>query len=520
MRTVARLCSWFFITAFAAGCPETRVSEDSGMTIDDVGGAADDARVPPDAGPPEPCTTPGAVESVACGQCGSVERFCSAAGTWAYGVCEDEGVCAPGTTDTIACGNCGTQMARCTTECVWESLGACSGEGACAPGLTTRSGEGCAAGETRDVVCSDACAFEPTGMCERDACTTPGATETVSCGSMCGTTERFCTATSTWEYGACEEAGMCVPGSVGTQPCGMCGTQATRCTTECVSETRGACMAEGECMPDATRVTAMGCPSGQVQSQRCSASCGWVSTGACTTRRLVDVMLLVDVTGSHASGRVAPNVSLVSTRLFEPLLAIADVAVGVSFYADFPGWSGGDRPFEAGIEPSLTASPVTTELATFTERSGGDGPESGIEALSILSGGSVPGSAVPLSCSSGRVMGGCWRPHAQRVIVIWTDAVQHNGPSTTGPGLDFPYEPAVPGAASWTTESTLGRMLDQDILLLVIAHEADARAQHAVMVSDLSQPASDVFDVTHGGVAALGTALDAVVARVRGLTSP
>lgn len=511
------------------GCPETTVIGDSGVPAEDVGmrsddvGTTDDARIPPDAGPPEPCSTPGAVENVACGQCGTVERFCSASGTWAYGLCEDEGECAPGTTDTIECGNCGTQMARCTIACMWESVGACTGEGECPPGLMTRSGEGCAAGETRDVVCNDECSFEPTSMCERDECMTPGATERVSCGTMCGTVERFCSVSGSWEYGTCDEAGMCVPGSTGTQPCGMCGTLATRCTTACAWETTGACMAEGECVPDATRVTSMGCPGGQVQSQRCSATCGWESTGACTTRRLIDVMLLIDITGSRLA-RVSGGIDTIRTRLFDALVGIEDVAVGVSFYADFPMSSSSatreDRPFEAGVEPSLMAATAGAELAGYPRtRSGGDGAESGIEALSVLAGGPVPASASALTCSSGRVPGGCWRADAQRVIVVWTDAPNHHGPLATGDGLEFPYDPAIPGAAMWTTESALGRMRTEGILLLVLMDDAFGRPQHVRMISDLGQPASDLIDVA-AGTSGLGTGLDAVVARVRGLAAP
>lgn len=510
----------------SVGCPETTLpADDSGVIGDDVGSATSDAYVPPDAGPPEPCSTPGVVENVACGQCGTVERFCSASGTWAYGLCEDEGECAPGTTDVIPCGNCGSQMARCTTACSWEVLGECSGEGECPPGLMTRTGDGCAAGEARDVVCNDACAFEPTSMCERDECMTPGATERVNCGSMCGTTERFCTAGGTWEYGACEEAGMCVPGTTGTQPCGMCGMLATRCTTACAWETAGACMAEGECVPDATRVTATGCPSGQLQTQRCSATCGWESTGACTARRLIDVMVLVDVTGSHGRERVADNVGTARTRLIEPLLALGDVAVGVSFYSDFPidrmfstpGGEPGDSPFEAGIEPVLTAAEAAAELAGHPERHGGDGPESGVEALSVLTGGPVPSSATPLACSSGRVMGGCWRPEALRVIVLWTDADHHNGPSASG-GVEYPYGPEVPGAAEWTSAGVLGRMRDQNVLLLAVIDQAGALLQHRRMIAGLSQPATDVIDASPGTTADIGRAFDAVVARVGGIS--
>jgi len=107
------------------------------------------------------CDTPGRLETVGCGFCGTVDRFCTAAGVWEYGVCEEEGVCEPGDTDTVACGRrCGSQEARCTDECRWEATGECSDEGECAPGTTTRTTEGCEPGEQRIDVCSASCAYE------------------------------------------------------------------------------------------------------------------------------------------------------------------------------------------------------------------------------------------------------------------------------------------------------------------------------------------------------------------------
>lgn len=237
---------------------------DGGSEIDAGGGGAD-------SGPPEPCDSPGTVETVACGSCGTVDRFCTATGVWSYGVCEDEGECAPGTTDSVACGSCGTQQRRCTAACAWETVGACTGEGACEPGTRSRSSEGCAAGSTREVICSDACELEPSGECMADGCPTPGAMETVPCG-MCGSQQRFCSASRVWEYDACTGERACLPGTTRTVACGMCGETTERCDTTC-TWVPAACTGEGTCAPGTTMRTSAGCPSGQTQLLRCTDAC-------------------------------------------------------------------------------------------------------------------------------------------------------------------------------------------------------------------------------------------------------
>lgn len=105
------------------------------------------------------CDTPGEIEDVPCGLCGTRQRFCNSSGVWEYDPCENEGVCMPGTSGTQACGMCGTQTTRCTDSCQWTTSGACGGEGVCTPGATQRTSGGCPAGQTRLVECSDACAF-------------------------------------------------------------------------------------------------------------------------------------------------------------------------------------------------------------------------------------------------------------------------------------------------------------------------------------------------------------------------
>lgn len=488
---------------------------DASVPDDDGGSPMDDAGTEPDAGPSPACDTPGAVETVPCGNCGTVERFCTADGTWSYGACTGEGECAAGTTGSVACGMCGAQATRCTAACMWEITGTCTGEGECAPGARMTTSDGCPAGQTRELACNDACTFVEDMACRADACPTPGAIESVPCG-MCGTQERFCNVSRTWEYGACMGEGVCMPGTTGTTSCGMCGTQATRCTTSCAWAPTGLCTGEGVCTPGDMTRTSDGCPAGQTRLVRCDGACMYTTVEACRADTPVDVLVLLDVTGSHAA-RVSAERSTFISRLIQPLIALGDVAVGIAYYADFPVspfGSTGDRPFEAGIEPSRTSSLVEAEINTSPMRAGNDLPESGIEALSILTGGALPSSALPLSCSAGRVSGGCWRVGAQRVVILYTDATQHNGPSPTGgTGLHSAYTGITPAPATWPT--VLSSMTTQGVELITLVHTAggaDPRSQHARMVGDLGQPATNVIDV---GTTTIGTALDTAVARVR-----
>ena len=501
---------------------------DGGSSPDDDGGpivtvdggpiVTSDSGPPPfDAGPPQACDNPGATELVPCGNCGTVQRFCTSAGEWVYGSCEDQGECVPGTMDNVSCGDCGTQTARCTTACMWERTGACTGEGECTPGESLRTGEGCPSGQQRDLTCNAACTFVEESACSAEACSTPGDFATAPCG-MCGTRQRFCTASHTWDdSAACMGEGVCMPGTTGSTACGMCGTRATRCTTGCGWEPYGACTGEGVCVPGTMTRIAEGCPAGQTRLVSCSATCGYTTVEACSAIVSVDVLLLLDVTGSNAT-RVVNSRSLFATNLIRPLIGLGDVAVGIAYYADFPlssYGSAGDRPFEGGIEPVRTAASVEAELGGSPSMAGADTPESGIEALSILTGGTPPSSALPMVCSSGRVAGGCWRPGAERVVILYTDAAQHNGPSLDGTGLYSPYTGISPAPATWP--AVLARMTasaTQTELIVLAAPGLDTRAQHARMISDLGQPADNVIDAPE---ASLGAAMTAAVARVRAI---
>lgn len=349
---------------------------------------------------------------------------------------------------------------------------------------------------------------------EPETCESPGAIETVACG-MCGTRERVCEA-GIWAGGACTGEGECAPGAVDTVACGRCGTRAVRCTDACAWEETGACTDEGECAPGDVMRTSSGCPDGESRLARCTDACAFETEGECSSSP-IDVMLLLDTTGANTS-YLRYHEALFLSDLVRPLLELPDVAVGVSTYAEFPGAPYGaddDRPFEGGVEPVRDESMIVAALEAAPGRSGGDWHESGVEALSVLTGGTLPSSAVPLDCSTGRVAGGCWRPGATQVIIVYTDAANHNGPDPYSAGLASPYSGISPAPAEWP--DVRARMMSDGTILLVLlrASMAVATEQHALMLSDLGQPASDLVDAE-----SLAPAFATVVSRVRALATP
>lgn len=503
----------------AAGCGDAPVpaGTDGGMLVDDGGGGAPDlGSVAPDAALPRGCDTPGAIETTACGMCGTVDRFCSASHEWSYGTCTGEtGACAPGATRTSACGHCGTQQEECTASCTWSAVGSCSGEGVCMPGARARSGDGCAAGQTRDVVCSVACALEPAGECVADGCTTPGAIETVSCGN-CGHQDRFCDATRAWQYGACTGEGVCTPGTTSTSACGMCGMQMAHCLDTCTWSASGTCGGEGSCMPGTTTRTSAGCPAGQTQVLQCDAACGYtIVASPCTSAVGVDVVLLLDVTGSNA-GDVSALLPTLRSRMIAPLLGMASVSVGIAYFGEFPVMPYGlatDRPFEGGIEPGTSLTAIDTELATRPMFGGADAQDAAVEALSMLAGGGPALASVPMTCSAGRALGGCWRSGARRVVVVFTDSQIHDGPDPATGGLLVPYAGITPAPATWPDVRTLLHATGTTVIFLDSGVDAIGRAQFDTMLSELGQPTTDHLSATD--TTSAGAAADAVVARVR-----
>ncbi|MEM9072940.1 MAG: hypothetical protein AAGE52_30815 [Myxococcota bacterium] len=494
-------------------CAAVACGDDDGGGAD---GSVDGAR--PDGGGvdsamDEECDEPGRSETVACGACGEQIRFCTASEIWEYGPCGDEmGVCTPGETEMMACGNCGQSLSRCNASCEWEADGSCMDEGMCEPGERRRTSMGCDAGETREVLCTDTCGFEETEPCREDSCDDPGALETIECG-RCGSLERFCAASGTWEYGVCEDEGMCDPGTMETVECGNCGTQTARCNTACEWVPSGSCSGEGECAPGATRVSTAGCDAGEARTETCGASCEY-EAGMCGPLPAADIMLLFDTTGSHGND-ISASVSALDTFVRDIRSRLTDANIGVASYADFPegGFGGsGDEPFVGERAPTASAANVRTTLEGLTGTGGGDGPESGVEALGILADLPAHPLADPFSCGGSREGGGCWRPASQRFVVVFTDATNHNGPAAGG-GLESPYSGISPDPLEWP--EVRDAIIDSGIRLLVVVEEP-AEAQHRRMLIALDEDPSEMLFLRSGSTIS-SSVLDDVVDRLAAL---
>ena len=477
---------------------------DAGIPNDHGGGELDDLGI--DLGA-DPCDSPGAIETVTCGDCGTTERFCTSEGHWEVGTCTNEGLCAPGTTRAMACGNCGTQTERCTTECAWSPMGVCTDEGVCAPGETSRTSEGCPTDQSRERTCSDVCMFEG-GACEADPCPSPGSIEDVPCG-RCGTQERFCSVAGVWEYGACMGEGVCMPGTTDMIACGMCGMQSAQCTDRCTWSTTGSCTGEGLCSPGEQRRTSAGCPPDQTRLMECGASCGFtVQVEACSTARPIDILLLVDATPSN-SFDVQNAAGTLTARCVDPLLAIPDAHVGLAYYGDH---GSAPEPFAASVElDSGTGPAIGLALVTIADLGGGE--DSTLSALDMLSGGPTATGAIPFTCSAGRVAGGCWRPGSQRVIILLTDEGARSGPSPTSTGIWDPWPATI--SPAW---STVGPALVSDGVRLYVANDIATivpAGQYEEMVRDLGGVDGDVYY----GSGMHGAHCDAIVAKVEALAA-
>lgn len=136
-----------------------------------------------------------------------------------------------------------------------------------------------------------------------------------------------------------------------------------------------------------------------------------------------DVFFLIDTTGSM--GGSITNVQSTLSSVIVPALeaAISDLRMGVGQYRDFPidfFGSPGDFPFALGTVLTDSVPTVQTALNLLVAGGGADGPESMTEALYETAAG---------ACSTGAGAGqACFRPDANAMVVVVTDAQTHNGP--------------------------------------------------------------------------------------------
>jgi hypothetical protein len=238
------------------------------------------------------CDTPGEVEDVDCGMCGSMTRTCqpvdqTGMAMWEeFGQCNGEGSCEPQTEEEEACGaGCGYQLRICQDDCNWSDWTECQDTGVCIPGQTEDKACGNCGNQTK--LCGDNCMWEVWGNCQEGEGCKLGETKTQDCG-MCGSSTKYCETNCTWgDWGECEGEGSCEPGEKESEPCGYCGIKTRECSFACQWGSFSSCQTGGECSPAESEIQPCGptteqgvCEKGQ-QTRTCNSSCMWNSWGSC-----------------------------------------------------------------------------------------------------------------------------------------------------------------------------------------------------------------------------------------------
>lgn len=187
-----------------------------------------------------------------------------------------------------------------------------------------------------------------------------------------------------------------------------------------------------------------------------------------TDIRIADVFFLIDTTGSMGA-----ELDLVKSTVTTPGVGILDRVretipdawFGGGQHDDFPfgGYGGGsDEPFllAIGMTPPARASDVQTALDAMRLHTGGDGPESGTEALHQLMTGlggrwTYRGDATytmrryVADCLDTGWGAACFREGVLPIVVHFADFCSHNGPPGDSESCS-PYVDVAPSPVSWT----------------------------------------------------------------------
>lgn len=192
-----------------------------------------------------------------------------------------------------------------------------------------------------------------------------------------------------------------------------------------------------------------------------------------TTIRVADVFFITDTTGSM--GGTVDNVQATVAGpggIIEQITdTIPDAWVGGGQFDDMPfgGYgSSPDEPFILAIDmtPPDRSAEVQTAFNAIAVHGGGDGPESGTQALwQIMTGegntwmgdggwGGGGSSTYTIPAYRDRCLdtgwgAPCFRDGALPIVVLFTDICQHNGPPDEDPSCD-PYTGITPAPALWT----------------------------------------------------------------------
>jgi hypothetical protein len=148
-----------------------------------------------------------------------------------------------------------------------------------------------------------------------------------------------------------------------------------------------------------------------------------------------DVFFLVDVTGS-----MGEEINQIREQIREEIIPglaaeIPDVRFGIGYFADFPlpelnYGELSDEVFRLLLAESRDLIAVQAAVDRIPMQGGLDGPEAMVEALYLTASGNGLGRFVPArSCPPDTVGYPCFRAEGSRIVLTFTDAPSHNGPS-------------------------------------------------------------------------------------------
>lgn len=188
-----------------------------------------------------------------------------------------------------------------------------------------------------------------------------------------------------------------------------------------------------------------------------------------------DIFFLVDTTGSM--GAAISNVTSSLSTTIVPAVndAIADAAMGVGDYRDFPVapfGDPGDWAFQVRQTMTNDVPAVQTALRALRAGGGNDGPESATEGLFRTASGDT--------CPDG-FGEACFRMSSHPIIVLVTDAQFHNGPDTSND-----YGAAVPTARTWS--ETTAALNANDVKVVGVAVDSAPPLPFPIPIPVASEP--------------------------------
>jgi hypothetical protein len=109
----------------------------------------------------------------------------------------------------------------------------------------------------------------------------PGEVQDLGDCGMCGSLQKVCNGSGSWDTPSCIDQGVCTPNDVEEASCGNCGTQTRTCSNTCVWGSYGTCQSQG-CAPGDTQdcmCSTLGSTTSCCGQKVCNNNCEWGTCG-------------------------------------------------------------------------------------------------------------------------------------------------------------------------------------------------------------------------------------------------